>query len=411
MCFLYARYCGILVAMRFSKKMLKSIHSLTIDFIIGVGVFLTINCDGDTRSQDPIPSVPAVELHQSSMMGSPEKKSDEKAVEDGAPVVFNPYAEWRSWCEPVVREFCKEDADCAGIEHPSKKDLKCVHPWFAKNKDYRICAAGFSHRNEREWRRNRLREIVRQNYFDEVKHCKNDGRPIHKEHWRCQVEWKKAERLTKFLWLVYRRETSGRPWKRHRLEADASANKTSWYKQANRYGWDIDTNKWGDVKRIEKLSDRSNPYYSQMHRWKYGLGPYGHNAALFAAVWDLYAPPEILCREVEPTEVYLRRARKVVRDLNSGIDCDGDRKRDYWDKDPTLTVVHLGASGGKLCPKDTKSRKRHEENFRKRAHRAELDPDEVWTLDMLGRPMEPQTQNIQAAQIYDILEREYPSPS
>lgn len=165
------------------------------------------------------------------------------------------------------------------------------------------------------------------------------------------------------------------------------------------------------MKKVEKISEHANPYYPQMNRWKYGLGPYGHNAALFAAVWDIYAPPEILCREVEPTEVYLRRARKVVRDLEGGIDCDGDRKRDYQDKNPTLAVVHRGASGGKLCPKNTASRKKHEENFRKRAERAGLDADEVWTLDMLGKPMEAKTQNLQAARIYDHLEQAFPFPS
>lgn len=410
---------GILVAMRFFKKMLKWLRSTNLDLVltgccsIALFVFVFALSDSEIEELETSPQKPALELHQSSMVESPERKSkdEDDREETKAVIATNPYSGWGAWCEPVIHESCKEDTDCIGVEHPSQNKLKCIRPWWSKSEDYRVCAAGFSRKSEREWRYNRLREIVRQNYFDESEHCKNDGRPIHKEHWRCQAEWKKAEKLTKFLWLVYRRETSGRPWKRHRLEADASANKTSWYKQAHRYGWDIDTTKWGDVKKVEKLSDQANPYYPQMNRWKYGLGPYGHNAALFAAVWDVYAPPEILCREVEPTEVYLRRARKVVRDLEGGIDCDGDRKRDYWDKNPTLAVVHRGASGGKLCPKNTASRKKHEENFRKRAERAGLDADEVWTSDMLGKPMDSETQNVQAAMIYDHLEQAFPSPS
>jgi hypothetical protein len=316
---------------------------------------------------------------------------------------------------------CKDDGDCAGLEHPVGHGLRCLHPWWAKgNEDLKICAPGYAKKGERAWRKDRLREIVRQQYFNETEHCVDDDRPVHKQHWRCQNEWANAERLASFLWVPYLRETTARPWKRHRLNPDKVANEKAWVRQASRYGWKVETvcsngkercrSNMKVVKDYYPISENANPHYGDIWRWEFGLGGLGQNAALWTGGWDTMAPPEILCREVEQFETYLRRARKVVADLANGIDCDGDVKKDYWNKSPTWVDVHRAASGGKVCPKTNASRKKFEDAFRHRAESAGLDPDEVVTLEMLGNPIERDGQNERAAEIYVQLEKKFPLP-
>lgn len=358
--------------------------------------------------QEPLEDV----VNPTGYEAGPEKKAAEKS----------PYAGWDTWCEPHTNEVaCQQDSDCVGLDHPVGHPLRCLHPWWAKgNKELKICAPGYARRSERDWRHNRLREIVRQQYFDETEHCADDDRPIHKQHWRCQREWRNAERLTNFLWIPYKRETTARPWKRHRLNPDKVANEKAWVRQAGRYGWKVETACLNGKKRCKggmrvvkasyPISENANPHYGEMWRWEYGLGGLGQNAALWTGGWDTMAPPEILCREVEQFETYLRRARQAVTDLSNGIDCDGDVKKDYWDKKPTWVVVHRAASGGKICPRNNASRKKFEDAFRRRAKSAGLDPDEVVTLEMLGKPIKKDTQNERAAEIYAQLEKKFPLP-
>lgn len=333
----------------------------------------------------------------------------------------DPYAGWSTWCEPMEYEtVCKTDKDCADVYVEAiGRPLKCVQPWWSKSADLKICAPGYSGKKERAWRSSRLREIVRLQYFGETEHCALDGRPVHKEHWRCQREWRQAETLAQFLWLVYKRETTGRPYKRHRLNPDLDANLAAWVRRAQDYGWEVELACSNGRKRCKKdkkyvksykpVGDAFNPHYGSMHRWWYGLGGLGQNAALWTDTWDKMAPPEILCREVPSFETYLRRARRVVTQLDGGVDCDGDLKKDHWDHAPTWAVVHRGASGGKTCPPKNQDNK-HEQDFRRRAKREGLDPDQVVTLDMLGTPIERENQNQRMAEIYAVLDEKLPHP-
>lgn len=333
------------------------------------------------------------------------------------------YAHWHDWCEPLDYEHqCETNADCKDLEADAiGRPLRCVRPWWSRGNKLKLCAPGYATQDERQWRRDRLREIVRQQYFDEVEYCALDGRPIAEEHWRCQKEWKKAEQLTKLLWLVYIRETSARPWKRHRLNPDLSANKHAWVRRAESYGWDIDlkcdnghkrcSDKHLYVAHQKPMEDKpSNPHYADMYRWQYGLGAFGQNAALWTDTWDKMAPPEILCLEVPAFETYLRRARRVVSILKSGVDCDGDGKKDYWKQQPTFLDVHRGTSGGKVCPATSKNAKKHEQGFRKRAQRVGLNPDEVVSVATFGKPIERANQNDRLAEIYAVLEEKLPHP-
>jgi hypothetical protein len=316
-------------------------------------------------------------------------------VEEDAPEGDNPYKDWASRCEPMdYARTCQVDADCKDVEHPADAVLECMQPWWS---DAKVCSPGWSDRAERQWRRDRLKVIVKEQYFA----LTIAGLPQHKKRqWSAES---KADALSNFLWLVYARETTGRPWKRHRLNGDVKVAKTDWSRQAERYGWSATPTKDGTVQMAPCTDCEASPspYYPYQTRWMFGLGPYGQIAPLWAATWDPQAPPEILCGEVEATETYLRGARRVWRKLRGGIQCDGE----LYQPDVTWEVIHRGVAGGKLCPGKSS------EDFRRRAQRLGLDPDQTVTLDMLGTPIPVASQNYQAQYLYALLDTELPPPS
>lgn len=416
----------------------------------------------DPAKMPPIPSsAPAFELVDDptlSAMQPPEHEA--KSVE----LVENPYAGWDTWCEPTWYETqCEAHEDCADIEHVARRPLRCVRPWWAEKDDLRdakgnplrVCAPGYAATLERKWRYFRLRELVAQLYFDEPEHCPpwtwertNDHRryvqafenqkPLHHQHWRCQREWKKAERLTGFLWVPYRRETTARPWKRHRLNPDEAANRRAYVRQAHTYGWHIELecpNERLRCKTEDKViasiapfpgAKQRNPHYLDQHRWQYGLGGRGKNSALGVQDWDLMAPPEILCLEIPDTEAYLRDARHAVDVLRgSGVSCgertyrgratklvDGDdgEKTEIEVAEPSWIDIHRVASGGKFCPRNTKTAAKFETNLRRGLERMGVRPDEPVTREMLGRPIPRDSQNEIAFETLAHLDRLLPPP-
>lgn len=270
----------------------------------------------------------------------------------------DPYAGWSSWCEPEVLELCNADRDCEDVPHPSNKSLKCIRPWYADaSSDYRVCSPGFSNRTEREHQRARIRELVRLQYSGESEACEND------KGWRCGHSRRRGDRLAGLLRLVAQRETTMRTWKRHRLNGDVKANRNSFDDTAEVYA--------------------GNRHRRQRWRWEYGLGLYGANASFFVDEWSTQAPPEILCREVEATEAYLRAARRSWRKLKGGIDCDGDGVREWhgFGGSPTWYDIHHATSGGQLCPGNGRGK------FEARAKRAGLDPYAPVSLAELGEPI------------------------
>ena len=312
-------------------------------------------------------------------------------------VPWNPYAEAHKLCEPPTA-FCETSKDCKKVFHPSGKKLKCIkrHKAYGGGK---VCSPGWSNRAERKWRRDRLKYFVSEANFD--------GKTS-----------RRAETLSKFLWVVYARETTGRPWKRHRLNGDIRFAKTSWYRQQRRYGWAVGKDKHGEISwmtpcsKLPVLKDESrkttkcrerepSKYFGNRTRWTYGLGPYGQNAALWTATWDPQAPPEILCGEVESTETYLRGARRSWKKLRGGIRCGSKR----YQPEVTWEILHRAIAGGKLCPA-----KKPSEGFRRRARRYGLDPDQKVTLTMLGKPIDREHQNEEAVKLYALLNAFLPAP-
>lgn len=372
----------------------------------------------------------------------PERTVPERAIHT------DPYAGWSDWCEPLDYDTpCKTHEDCSKIQHVSRRALRCVHPHWAKDApDYKVCAPGYSTRMERVWREARLRELVAQAYFDEAKECADwswepvrskrgnvlrydrawsNGRPTHRQFWKCTQQQARAEKLTRVLNVIYGRETSKRPWKRHRL--DVEPNKEAWIKEALAYGWKLDLVCINGRKKCRKSKMRvaqiypdpsakkHSPHYQDRWRWRYGLGGYGKNAAYGVQDWDLMAPPEVLCLEVPGTEAYLRDARQAVTTYTSSSPpvCNGVPYRGQAlstsDATPVLSPswvdVHRVASGGKWCPRLTKDQK-----FRARVLKARLDPDEPVTLSMLGRPIPRDQQNQISRRILQRLELVLPPP-
>lgn len=363
-------------------------------------------------------------------------------------VSTDPYAQWDTWCEPLDYDTpCKTNDDCSDIQHVSRRSLRCVHPYWAKEApDYKICAPGFSTRQERVWRKTRLREIVAQAYFDEAEQCSDwewravrsrkgnvlsyervflNGRALHRQFWKCTQQQTKAEKLTRYLNTIYARETSRRPWKRHRL--DVEPNREAWLHEASVYGWKVELSCRNGKKRCtraqtfvtnvypDQSATRRNPHFPERWRWRYGLGAYGKNAAYGTQDWDPLAPPEILCLEVPGTEAYMRDVRDAVSTYTSARPpvCGGKPFRGHAVDPstgeiiaaPSWVDVHRVASQGRWCPQPSR-----DQNFRERAINNDLDPDELVTMEMLGKPLPKEEQNQIARKILRRLEKVLPPP-
>lgn len=418
----------------------------------------SVAADAEAPPQEPAPAP---------MMAAPHVEAPEPQVVEVVEEV-DPYAGWQSWCEPLDYETkCENHDDCADIAHVGTRSLRCVHPWWAKwDRDYKVCAPGEVMRSERVWRDARLRELVGRLYFDEAEHCpdwswtalgkeKPDGRvpfprafrrtwangkATWEQHWRCTQRTAPAEKLAAFLGVVYGRETSRRPWKRHRLNPDVNANRDAWVSQAGAYGWEVELLCANGKKKCKKKdrvianynpteSGEYNPHYGDRWRWQYGLGGYGKNSALGAQDWDPMAPPEVLCLEVPGTEAYLRDARTAIRKYTGARppECKGEPYRgrshlttasgepelgligeEVWVDRPSWRDVHRVASGGKWCPRIGNGDKRRK--FNKRMARAHLDPDEAVALEDLGRPVGRETQNAVAAATLAEIDAVLPPP-
>ena len=162
---------------------------------------------------------------------------------------------------------------------------------------------------------------------------------------------------------------------------------------------------------MNPVGEDPNPHYEEHGRWTTGLGWYGQNAALFAFEWDPSAAPEVLCNEVIATEVAMRRGRRVIGKLESGVDCDGEPGREFHglacDGDgchPSWYDVHNGTQRGDLCPVGEGPQKA----FARRARKNGLDPFSRVTKPMLGLPIKREGQDERAAQLTARLEDKAP---
>lgn len=352
-------------------------------------VLVLVGCQSGSQSAEPAGTETV--FHEPATLAAVEASS---TVQQGTPrslsvVKPDPYAGWETWCEPIDHHSkpCQTKADCSGYHS------RCTIPRWARKAgtlDVKMCAARWPGPKEQRWRRARLRVIVDSlcqppEWWDEKKD--GNGKRCWRFGWRrakqCMArKWCNPVKLHRFLRIVALRESTWRPWKRHRLNPDIVAAKTAWSRRSRKYGWILD-----EGKARRRVHD-PNEHFLKRHRWM-GLGLYGQNAALWVTGWDAHAPPEILCREPESTETYLRRARSVWRKIRGGLDCDRDGKPDFWGSAqrytpnvawrPSWADIHRGTSGGRLCPNDRPS------SFIRRARTIKLDAQAPVEFAMLGR--------------------------
>lgn len=320
-------------------------------------------------------------------------------------VKADPYVGWWRWCEKDWDRVCETDSDCKGMSDPVGLPLFCMRPRWNFNKEpiVKICQPGSFGRARRDVESKRQRAFVDHvcqppQWYQPESSCWQYKYPTSA---KCVGRrWCNPDKLHAFLRLVALRESTWKPYVRHDLSADIKAAKSAWRRWSKEYGWAVDTNRSGDVTKVTKLRRDANQHFLRRARWGTGLGWYGQNAAIAVPAWDWKAPPEILCREVEASEVYLRTARRVWKKIHSGVNCGGEKK---WqgsgslrgDPMPTWADVHQGVARGNVCPLPPAAR----EDFARRAEREGLDPDEPITLQQLGEPIPKDRQNKIAAAI------------
>lgn len=260
------------------------------------------------------------------------------------------------WCEPLDQPFCTEQRDCMD-------GTRCVTPWWAvTGTTAKVCARPMPDRAERRWRADRLRVMV-------DRQCSRSS--------GCE-----PNSLHAYLRILALRESTWRPWKRHRLDPDLDAARSAWSKHADKFA--------------------GNQAAANPERFSAGIGMYGMIPALWLPRWDPMAPPEVLCGEVEATEAHLRAARDHVRKVARGVDCDGDGEADYWgsaENHPSWYDVSR-TNSGKLCP----GSRAHQDAFEARARRVGLDPWAPVGVRMLATPIEVDGQDAYADSIRTAMD-------
>jgi hypothetical protein len=217
-------------------------------------------------------------------------------------------------------EPCPKNGRCTPDHNGEAR--KCVRPWWSKTE--KVCAISYSSPRRRKVQAKQVQKIVEAQ-------CAG----------RCN-----SRELGKLIALVGMRESTMRPWKRHLLDGDVREGEKNWKKS------------------YAKLAPY-NRHYKQMERWG-GNGLLGQQAVTFAPHWDISAPPEVLCRPTIAIATYLHCARVTHRKQTSmGIP-------------PTWETLHASCSGGKVRPKGPSL------DFRKRAARLGLDPDQRVPMAWLG---------------------------
>lgn len=383
----------------------------TLRRIVALGAFLLVTCSGEEGPVSPERSREAPTLSAMVRADPAPPEPLEPSAEELEGEV-HPYEGWSGWCDQDWDWGCETDADCADRTDPVGHRLYCMTPRWARNKPEvtdKVCRPGSFGRERRRAEKRRLRAIVGElcsppDWYEEGTAC-----------W--QYKWKKAreckraqwcdpDKLTRFLGIVAHRESTWKPYVRHRLGPDRVANANAYLWRDDEYGWDIEVDEEGNLIKADRLRPDANPHYPEYGRWSTGVGYYGQNAPIYVQQWEKLAPPEILCRPVEATESYLRVARRSWKKIRGGIDCDNDGTREFFGSAiknekpyPAWVDVHQAASVGSICPKDFAH-----DRFARRAKRAKLKFDEPVELEALGAGIPREGQNERAAEIYAHLD-------
>lgn len=277
-----------------------------------------------------------------------------------APIIVNTSA--RNLCEPLEWPLCAKRGElCSPMPDGTKR--RCRQRTRRHGAVELVCVPEVPSREIQSWRRARLRTIV-ESICDPRKGCRPND-------------------LMNYLTILADRETSRRPWKRHRMDVDRESASQAWTNNKHRYA--------------------DSPAVDEPWRWATGLGYYGQNPALWLWRWDEQAEPETLCGEVESTLVHLRGARQRWRLLTAGVACDGEEFHGSSEGGaPSWYDISLVNSGSEACPAQPGDgrRWRQRRSFERRAERFGLDPYAPVSLKMLGTPVAQGKQAEFVAKVY-----------
>jgi len=302
---------------------------------------------------------------------------------------IDPYAEWATWSEDPIKKECRSDDEC--VPDRTGRETYCRKRKGALEGDPGYCRPYWLNRKRQAIQMRNQRIIV-----DAV--CKPPS------WWTPDVQcwkfkWRTAktcnrkhycdpDKLSRFLRIPAKRESTWDHQTDHRLDPDRIANRNSYkrmyrrgvYKGNPHFYEGLTLGKSGKplfrLKDLEFHCDPDNPYDQNCDgvpdRWSVGYGWYGMNAALFTWRWDPMAPPEVLAKRVPATLTILRAMRKAWRKFEGGVDCrdadgnlytvegmfSGEQKRDYkkdtW-PEQTWWSLHRAVFGGMSAPSRSKA--------------------------------------------------------
>lgn len=337
------------------------------------------------------------------MVGPPQESVD---AQPQAAVTVDPYADHEQWCEALHKTSC----ECPGRDKMHCKEPKvacpadrtgrtqlCSRPYWSRREGSFAyhCAPPWLNRTQQKKQRVSQAIIIENlchppGWWSELQRNHPDHDPD-KQCWRLKGGSKALRacrehhycnpvKLAKLTALVAARESTWDNETTHESNFDVEANQNAYYK-AKKRGW-----------------YEGSPHFYDVQRWQQGYGWYGMNAALHTYIWDKHAPPEVLCRQVESTEVYLRKARGSFKKLWSRYKDDVERTYKLADgtevqvKGVTWYDIHRAASSGKLDPQEVIPVKKGFV-YRARSKKIKLDPFETVMWEMLGEAIPRDQQN------------------
>ncbi len=398
--------------------------------ILCLWVLVCLGC-GEAVAPSPTPTLVNMTMHE---LDEPEEAPATAEEEPVSAPIADPYGEHETWCEGLYKMSCecpgRDKMHCEEPKEPCPADRTgraqlCSRPYWARK------AGSFNYTCRPPWLSTPQQKVRRESqaviienlctpptWWSDLKRNHTDQDPD-RYCWRLRAgsaalkecrsrHYCNPVKLAKLTAIVAGRESTWDNETTHESNYDIEANRNS-YAKAKRKGWYA-----------------GSPHFHNVERWQVGYGWYGFNAALHVRLWDPMAPPEVLCRQVEGTETYLRKARGSFKKLwaRYGDDVERTYTTDVGEvilvKGVTWYDIHRAASSGKLTPEEViKTRKWSKKKkawkpagfvVRARGRKIKLDPFETVMWEMLGEAIPIDRQNEIAQEIRESIRLHFNPP-